>query len=868
MSLKRYHQKRRFRRTPEPKGRKAASAQGHLYVIQKHAASRLHYDFRLELDGVLKSWAVPKGPSLDPAVKRLAMHVEDHPVEYGSFEGIIPKGEYGGGTVMLWDKGTWQPVGDPSASYRAGKLKFVLDGERLKGGWMLARMKARKTEHGDPWLLIKETDGYSSRSEDSDDEGSESVVSGRTMEEIASQRNAVWSSHRKKELRAPSPLKRIGSAASRQLFASAPGARKTALPKAFRPQLATLVDRPPAGDGWLHEIKLDGYRLLAFIRNGRATLMTRNGLDWTAKFPTLVEALAGLPVQEGMLDGEVVVIRADGTTDFQALQGMLQNKSAVPLHYYIFDVPYGEGYDLTQVPLLERKEILNQLLSPHVDTHSVIRYSDHVLGHGEDFHNHACSLKAEGMISKDVSSHYSQRRSPQWLKIKCTQQQEFVIGGYTDPGGARTGFGALLIGVYEGGRHLRYTGRVGTGFSQELLGNVMKQLRARETSTMPFKDFPKDISRRGVHWVNPELVAEIRFTEWTSDNVLRHPAFLGLRADKSPHEVIREAPKPMSEAAAASPPKGRSRRKEPAAALPSPFKLTNSERILYPEQGITKLMLAQYYQTMASWILPHIVRRPLTIVRCPHGYDKQCFYQKHVMEGLPPSIRGVRVKEKHGSMTTLVIDDLDGLTGLVQLGVLEIHPWGCTEDSLNKPDRLVFDLDPAPDVPLNHLIEAAQLVRDLLEAIELTSFVKTTGGKGLHVVVPLTPRVSWDELKQFAKQIAGSLASHDPKRYIDVMAKSRRAGKIFVDYLRNGYGATSVAAYSTRARAGATVSAPLRWKELAPKLDFTSFNLNTVPSRLAGGKSDPWEGFATTRQSLTPAMIRQVATLNAKLLRG
>jgi bifunctional non-homologous end joining protein LigD len=871
MGLEEYKRKRRFGRTPEPKGHVGPSRSRHLYVVQKHAASRLHYDVRLELGGTLKSWAVPKGPSLDPAQKRLAVHVEDHPVEYGAFEGVIPEGEYGGGTVMLWDRGTWRPEGEGDAeeAYRRGRLKFQLAGKRLQGGWMLVRMKRREEreerEEADNWLLMKEADAKAVRSpkDDAVPRFLDSVATGRSMEEIARQRKKVWTSSREAPFEArprsaavSRPTRRTrGGATSPPVPdpSSLPGARKADFPATFKPQLATLVTEVPQGEEWLHEIKFDGYRLLCFLEHGQVRLVTRRGQNWTAKFPSLARAAARLPIIDAVLDGEVIVQRGDGTSDFQALQNLLQGERSGRLLYYLFDLPYCEGYDLTRTPLLARRRLLNQVLERAGHDRSPLRYSEHIQGKGPQAFLQACRMAVEGLISKHAESPYLHRRSSHWLKVRCIKRQEFVIGGFTEPGGSRHGFGALLLGYHDRDGHLRYAGRVGTGFTEARLRELLPQLRALETGKRPFVRVPRGESLRGIHWIRPKLVAEVEFTEWTSEGILRHPSFQGLREDKAPHEVTHEQPSPLEDVPDAKPAAGRTR--------PTSFGLSHPERILYPDDGISKEDLAEYYHAVAEWMLPHVIDRPLTVVRCPEGHGQDCFFQKRVMEGMPGAIRGVRVKERHGSMMTMVIHDWDGLLGLVQMGVLEIHPWGTRVQHLDNPDRMIFDLDPAPGVAWRDVLEGARLIRKILEEVGLTAFLKTTGGKGLHVVVPLEPLAGWDDVKAFAKAISSGLAKHLPERYIDVMTKSKRGGKIFIDYLRNGYGATSVAAYSTRAKPGAPVSMPLRWNEVTPDLDPGTFTLETVPKRLHRLRHDPWAELAKIRQTISPDMQRQVERL-------
>lgn len=898
MGLRRYHEKRDFKNTPEPRGRLASAGDGLSFVVQKHAASRLHYDFRLEAEGVLKSWAVPKGPSLDPSEKRLAVEVEDHPLEYGTFEGIIPKGEYGGGTVLLWDRGRWIPEGDPLEGLRNGSLKFRLEGEKLHGGWMLVRLKEREGEDGRKnWLLFKEKDEHARPLGKGDilEERPESVSSGRDLESIGSAAENVWNSNRppkesgnghgarsrvaaaartasktrpaarKKTATAPQKTRATSPDVDEADPSALPGARKAPLPRDLRPELATLVKDPPEGDQWLHEIKFDGFRALAFLEKGKARFITRNGKDWTDRFDPLPEAVATLPARSAIVDGEIVVL-VDNRSSFQALQGVLSGSGQRGLVFFLFDLLYLDGYDLTAVPLELRKKQLQALLRD-VDPAGPLRYSDHVSGGGPDFHREACRMKLEGMVSKRRDAPYRTGRYRDWLKVKCVNRQEFVIGGFTEPAGARNGLGALMVGIYDGD-DLRFAGKVGTGFSAGLLETLSARLGRLERKTPPFSNPPRGAAARGVHWVRPELVGEVSFTEWTDDGLLRHPSFQGIREDKSPREVRRENPADDPPPAAASvskpataPPVSRKRIRKAVDEDDSTVagvRLTNPQRILYPEQGLTKRDLALYYEAVAEWMLPHVAGRPLTIVRCPEGRGKACFYQKHVGQGVPDVIDSVDVRESGGRIGKyLVVHDLPGLVALVQIGVLEMHVWGARADELEKPDRLVFDLDPDPDLPWKRVVEAAVNVRDRLEELGLKSWVKTTGGKGLHVVAPIARRLEWDAVKQFSHAVARSIVAAAPAQYTDVASKARRKGKIYVDYLRNSRGATFIAPCSTRAREGAPVSAPLRWDELGDR--FVKYDVRTFPGRLAKLRRDPWDGFLETRQSITRAAVRKLA---------
>jgi bifunctional non-homologous end joining protein LigD len=852
MGLREYRRKRDFKKTPEPAGQVSAPPrdQERSYLIQKHAASRLHYDFRLELEGVLKSWAVPKGPSLDPADKRLAMHVEDHPLEYGEFEGIIPKGQYGGGTVMLWDRGTWEPVGDPHKSYRAGSLKFTLKGEKLRGGWALVKIGGRRKDGDDrSWLLIKERDQQARAGQAESIVASEpkSVATGRTIEQIAAAGDRVWHSNRDGGDRSsPDP-------------AEVPGARRTALPKFVQPQLATLVEHPPDGDGWLHELKHDGYRILARVEHRRARLFSRNARDWTEKFPTVAEAVGRLPVEQAILDGEVTVLLPDGTSSFQALQNFGSGAARGQLAYMVFDLLYLDGRDLTGARLEDRKAALARLLASANDQAAVLRYSDHVVGAGADFFAHACKLGLEGIVSKKRDAPYRGTRGPEWLKIKCLKQQEIVIGGYTEPEGTRIGIGALLGGVFESGR-LVYVGKIGTGFDHRMLRDLQQRLSRLEQKTSPFASRPAGAAR--AHWVKPELVAQVSFSEWTSDGKLRHPAFQGLREDKPADSVVRERPATTEDEMKRTARAPRSTRpaKTIAEAVVAGVRLTHADRVLYPSHGTTKLDLARFYQSIAKWILPHLEDRPTTLVRCPEGAHKTCFYQKHVGYWAPQSLRRVKIQEKRKVGEYLVVDSLASLIGLVQIGILEIHTWNSVVKRLERPDRVVFDLDPGPGVEWAQVIECARVIREALHTLELESFVKTTGGKGLHVVAPLVPGPSWDEASAFARAVADTVARANPRRYITSMAKAERRGKIFIDYLRNIRGATSVAAYSTRATPQATMSVPLTWGELSTRITSDHFTIANVPQRMAGLTADPWAAYWRTRQSLPKSTAAPAST--------
>lgn len=864
MGLQQYWNKRKFKRTPEPRC-KTAQPDGRLrFVIQQHAASRLHYDFRLELNGTLKSWAVPKGPSLDPAQKRLAVHVEDHPLEYAGFEGVIPEKQYGGGTVLLWDRGYWEPIGDPGSSYRRGRLKFTLHGEKLHGIWNLVRMGGRKAGGKENWLLIKEDDDEAQRGKRREITQTleESVVSGKTLAEIAAGEHAVRLSKR--------PLRKMSPAASgpRSIKrAPAPGAQKAPLAPWMAPQLATLVPTSPEGPDWVHELKYDGYRILCRVKDGTATLLTRNGHDWSAKLPHIAAAAADLRVKTAWLDGEVVALLPGGRVSFQRLQNAFDAQSDRHLVYVVFDLLYLDGYDLRSCPLLERKRLLSALLKDGAPS-PLLRYSDHIAGQGEVAFAEACRSGMEGLIAKRADGSYLAGRNRNWVKVKCGRRQEFVIGGFTDPSGSRTAFGALLLGVFDENGGLRYAGRTGTGFSDRSLRNLHARLKRLRQTNSPFVNPPGGSRAAGVHWVKPVLVAEVAFAEWTKDGQLRQASFRGLREDKDARSAVVEHTSERASSEKPGQPNGRAKgpgrkslavqgdqeRAAAEATLVGGVTLSHPDRVLFPEQAVTKLALTRYYEAVGDWILPHVKDRPLTLVRCPEGYHKECFYQKHATDRMPGAIGRVEVPADQGHACYTIAHSLEALLGLVQIGVLEIHTWGAKRDKLDRPDRMILDLDPGHAVDWSSVIEGAQLLRTLLRELNLTSFVKTTGGKRLHVVVPLQRVHTWDEVKTFSTSLAEHLERLIPERFVATMSRAKRKGKIYVDYLRNSQGATAVAAFSTRARPGAPVSVPLAWDELSIDLRSDSFTLVNLPARLHRLPKDPWAEYGATKQRLTKTM--------------
>lgn len=860
MGLVEYQRKRHFAKTPEPSGAKKTATEWQ-YVIQKHDASHLHYDFRLELDGVLKSWAVPKGPSLDPSTKRLAVQVEDHPVAYGGFEGIIPAGQYGGGTVLLWDTGTWEPIGDAKAGLREGKLKFNLHGKKLRGGWTLVRTRRGESSDKPQWLLIKERDDDADPDKDILEEQPLSVASGRDLGGIASSKDRVWESKGKKgevSATAASPIvkatRRKAAKAKVSSANTSDSGVKEPMPKKTEVQLATLTELPPEGDEWLHEIKFDGYRMICRIDNGKITFTSRNQQDWTGRLEGLVKATSRLKAKQAILDGEVVIFQRDGTTDFQALQNAFREGRSADMKYIVFDLLYLNCRSLTELPLEERKQLLQTLLNES-GSNSAIQYSEHVDGHGDEFKQQACRLHLEGMICKRRDQPYRPGRSLDWLKVKCLKKDEFVIGGYTDPSGSRSGFGALLVGFHDEQGALHYAGKVGTGFHEHDLKELGDRLQQLEQAKSPFVDLQE---KKGVvrtaHWIKPELVGQFSYANRTNEGRLRHASFQGLREDKAATEVTLDEPTPVAAATKQARKTAKSEVADTAKADADTFegvRLTHPEKVLYPEDGITKLELAQYYRDIADWLLPHLVHRPVVLVRCPDGQGKESFYQKHPGVGSPANLRQIPIKEKQKTANYLLVDDAAGLISLAQVSALELHAWGSREDKLEFPDRLIFDLDPAPDVPWGQVIDSAKQVKQFLEELGLRSFVKMTGGKGLHLVVPIERRHDWDEAKQFCKQVAESIEQAAPGRYTSNMSKAARPKRIYIDYLRNGRGSTAVIPYSPRARTGAPVSTPLAWEELSEKMHSDHFTIRNVLRRLASIKRDPWEELNTTRQSLT-----------------
>jgi bifunctional non-homologous end joining protein LigD len=874
-ALKTYRAKRNFTATPEPAEGGVPNEEARTFVIQKHWATRLHYDFRLELEGTMKSWAVPKGPSFDPADKRMAMPTEDHPISYNTFEGTIPPGNYGAGKVIVWDKGIWVALEDPHKGYRDGKLKFELRGHKLHGRWTLVRMKGRGEDKKEPWLLIKERDEF--------------VRPASEYSVVDEMPDSVGELQDRPKPAAPAvkvaPAVRAAPPADPAKTAPADGppagARKSALPEKLQPELATLVDKPPADpDNWLFEIKFDGYRMLTRAEGGRVRLITRNGNDWTHKLGQLQQALESMELPDGWYDGEIIMPGERVPADFQALQGAFDSARTGDIVYYLFDIPYCAGYDLRDVPLLERRAVLQRVVERK--PHDKVRFSAVFDAKPEEVVASACRLGLEGVIGKRRNSSYVTRRSSDWVKLKCGQRQEFVIGGYTDPKGSRTGIGSLLLGVYEDGQ-LRYSGNVGTGFNEETLRDLRRQLDAVGTDKCPFAaaaEIP-----RGAHWVKPELVCEVAFGEWTRDHRIRHSVFHGLRGDKKPAEIVREQPRhdaPVDRPA--TPPKAAAGSKavktgkpaktskaeistapRPAATatanaplgaetrLPASLRVSNPDRVIDPESGTTKIELVRYYALVAPLMMEHLKGRPVSLVRAPSGITGELFFQKHAERYQMPGIEQLDPSFFPGHPPMLEVAKPEGLLSAAQMNVIEFHTWNGVKSAIGKPDRMTFDLDPGEGVGWPQVQEAAQLVHAFLTELGLPAFLKTSGGKGLHLVVPLRRQLDWDTVKDFSQAVVQHMARAIPQRFVAKSGGSNRVGKIFIDYLRNGYGATTVCAWSARSRPGLGISVPVRWDELEGLKGGAHWTVRDVHTRLDQGNA-PWQDYEGSRSTLGPAM--------------
>jgi bifunctional non-homologous end joining protein LigD len=879
--LARYREMRDFGVTAEPRGGEKGGApkpaESLPFVVQKHAARQLHYDFRLGWNGVLKSWAVAKGPSYFPGDKRLAVEVEDHPMEYGGFEGTIPKGQYGGGTVMIWDYGEWKGLGNVDRELETGNLKLELNGTKLKGKWALVRMKNNRGRSDKPnWLLIKEKDGWA-QPEDAPsitEEAPNSAVTQRTMEQIAECADHVWDSRQGllisnpgRETQSPASAAKSATGQRKKLERLLRKASREPTPGFIPPQLAQQGRKAPSGTDWIHELKLDGYRIQIRVLSGKngasdtptVALFTRTGLDWTHRMQGLAQATAGLKVESCILDGEYVALDHEGRSNFSDLQAAFQGGKRENLVYFAFDLLHLNGHNVRQLPLLERKAILAELLS-QAELGSALRASDHIEGRGPEVFAKACELGAEGVVSKLASAPYSSGRGNAWIKMKCALQQEFVIGGFTPPERGVRGIGALLLGYYEG-KKLRYAGRVGTGFSDQTQHELRDRLDPLAQKTTPFEKLPAD-ARGKVSWVKPKLVAQVSFSTWTHDNLIRQSSFRGLREDKIPQEVIREGPATEDDCPDCPSP-------DPSPASDANLKtarydlngvrLTHPGKVIDAQSGLTKLQVAEYYLAVAEHLLPHIADRPLSVVRCPDGVGKSCFFQKHVSSGLPAGVGKTSIPNRKTRKVEefLTVNTVEGLLGLAQLGALEIHPWGSKNESFEQADRIIFDLDPDENVPWNTLASAAEDLRSRLKQLGLTSFLKSTGGKGLHVVVPIQPKYEWPIIKQFSHAVVLQMEKSNPALYLTKMAKAARINRIYLDYLRNDREATAIAPFSTRARPGVPVAVPLEWKELKSSVRpaFSVLNFATWKSRL---QRDPWRNLDASEQNLEAKTLRAV----------
>ena len=864
-----YNRMRDFSATSEPaakrSGKKKAKDHALQFCIQKHDASRLHYDFRLELDGALKSWAVPKGPSLDPKVKRLAVHVEDHPIDYATFEGSIPEGHYGAGDVIVWDRGVWIPQEDPAQAYAKGKLKFELQGEKLSGLWNLVRTHMPGKQ--EQWFLIKHQDSAAKPESDYDVvvAAPDSVLSDRTI-----------LPKKAKTAAKPKPVKKPASkVAPEGQSAKLTGAHKAKLPELIKPELATLVEKAPDGE-WSYEIKFDGYRIMARIDHGQVKLFTRNGHDWTHKLPAQAKALTDLDLESAWLDGEMVVANEQGVPDFQALQNAFEEGSSGNILYYLFDMPYLNGVDLREVPVEERRVALATVLRTHEDP--LLRFSDSFGEAPDALLTSACQMQMEGLIGKRLGSPYVSRRSGDWIKLKCKHRQEFVVVGYTDPKGSRSAFGALLLGLHDrDSGKLRYAGKVGTGFNETTLKSIYAQLLPLKAKKASVANPPSGFDAKGVHWLKPVLLAEIAFAEMTKDGSVRHAVFHGLRDDKPAKDITEERPAVVKKSAASAPAAEKSATRKPSAkkpagkkaaaeqASPAPsqaglaagkVRITHPDRVIDASSGTTKMQLAEYYARVAEFILPELKDRPVALVRAPDGIAGELFFQKNA-ERL--AIPGITTLDKDlTGQPVMMINNAEALIGAVQMSTVELHTWNATSDKLDKPDRFILDLDPDPALPWKSMVEATQLTLSVLDELGLKAFLKTSGGKGIHVVVPLTRKLGWDEVKEFSHAIVSHMAKLLPERFSAVSGPKNRVGRIFIDYLRNGLGATTICAYAVRTREGLPVSVPIFREEVEELKGGNQWNVHNVHERLAEVGHEPWADLKKTRQTITADMRRRV----------
>jgi bifunctional non-homologous end joining protein LigD len=854
-NLEDYNRMRDFSATSEPaavKGSRRKNAEDHAlqFCIQKHDASRLHYDFRLELDGALKSWAVPKGPSLDPKVKRLAVHVEDHPIDYATFEGSIPEGHYGAGDVIVWDRGIWVPQDDPAKAYAKGKLKFELQGEKLGGLWNLVRTHMPGKQ--EQWFLIKHQDGAARPESDYD-------VVAAEPDSVLSERTIVAKAPKSAK---PKAVKKPAAPARKAKSAQLTGAHKARLPDQIKPELATLVEKAPDGQ-WSYEVKFDGYRIMARIDHDDVKLFTRNGHDWTHKLPGQAKALAGLGLESAWLDGEMVVADEQGVPDFQALQNAFDAGRSGNILYYLFDLPYLNGVDLREVPVEERRAALATVLKANKDP--LLRFSEDFGEDPEALLNSACQMRMEGLIGKHLGSPYVSRRSSDWIKLKCKHRQEFVIVGFTDPKGSRSAFGALLLGLHDrDSGELRYAGKVGTGFTEATLGSIHEQLKPLQTKKPAVVNPPNGAEFKAVHWLKPRLLAEVAFAEMTKDGSVRHAVFHGLRDDKPAKDITEERATAVKTAPAKKPAAAKaSTAKKKTESAPSQIgldhgkvRITHPERVIDASSGTTKVQLAEYYASVAEWILPQLKDRPVALVRAPDGIAGELFFQKNAERLAIPGI--TTLDQKLTGQPMMVINSAEALVGAVQMSTVELHTWNATADNLDKPDRFVLDLDPDPALPWKRMIEATQLTLTVLDELGLKAFLKTSGGKGIHLVVPLTRKLGWDEVKDFSHGIVSHIAKMLPERFSAVSGPKNRIGRIFIDYLRNGLGATTICAYAVRTREGLPVSVPIFREEIEELKGGNQWNVHNVHERLAEVGDEPWADLKKTRQTITAEMRRRI----------
>lgn len=859
-ALKKYQQMRNFADTPEPEPRAPKPSHKTLsFVIQKHAASHLHYDFRLELDGTLKSWAVPKGPSLDPADKRLAMHVEDHPLDYADFEGTIPPGNYGAGTVIVWDRGEWVPHGDARAAYEQGKLKFELRGEKLHGGWTLVKSRGRYGKDNS-WLLIKGRD-----------EAAKSVAEFNVVEEqpnsvLGGDMGEVWHSNRSTKKTSSREKKSTPNRSKCQLPMPIK-ATPAPLPLMLAPELAMLADKPPRGSDWSYELKLDGYRVLTRIDGADVHLFTRNGNDWTSKLKHVAAAVAKLGLESGWLDGEIVMFDADNRPSFQLLQNAFESAHTEKIQYFLFDVPYLNGFDLRAATLEERRLLLEQLVQ---SAKPPLVFSATLDMPVTQLYKHACDLQLEGLIGKRKGSSYRSTRSNDWIKLKCLQRQEFVIGGFTDSGrpGQET-FGSLLLGLHEADGRLRYAGRVGTGFTQSSLKQLSSKIRTLETDVMPFDLYNGEKPTRKMHWIKPKLVCEVAFTEWTTGGHARHPSFQGLRDDKSPKAVTTEAtvaandlndmeqePATAKTKTTRNPMKKPSNKKNKSTVKNEniDIEITHGERVIDPKSGVTKRELIDFYAEVAPALLQHLRDRPVSLVRAPAGIDGQLFFQKHLQNMKIPHVNELAVNYFPDHPPLVNVDSREALLACAQMNVIEFHTWNSTLEDGDHPDRIVFDLDPGDGIAWKQIQEGALLMKALFDQLQLQAFLKTSGGKGLHVIVPIAPELDWDTVKDFSAALVRHMAKTLPTLFVAKSGPRNRVNRIFIDYLRNGLGATTVAAFSARARAGLGVSIPVAWDELIDLRGADQWTVTNATERLDKQYKNVWSGYSKALQHLHDAM--------------